>query len=220
MKIAAKRKRGRPASEAIRTRRREEILDAAAKLFARHGYADANTQLLADTLGVGKGTIYRYFATKEELFLAAVDRLMRRLTEAIDQGMAAIEDPLERMSQVVHTYLAYFDQHPEFAELLIQERAQFKDRKKPTYFVYRDARAERNRNELRALIEQGRVRNVPAERIMDVIGDLLYGTMFTNHFVGRRRPLGQQAEDVLDIALYGVLTDEERKRTRGARDEG
>ena len=220
MKTAIQRKPGRPKSEAIRERRREEILDAAAKLFARHGYADANTQLLADTLGVGKGTIYRYFATKETLFLAAVDRLMRRLTEAIDQSIAPIHDPLERMSQVVHTYLAYFDQHPEFAELLIQERAQFKDRKKPTYFVYRDARAERGRSELRALIEQGRVRDVPVERITDVIGDLLYGTMFTNHFVGRRRPLGRQAEDVLDIALYGVLTDEGRKRPRGARDEG
>ena len=221
MKTATRRKPGRPKSEAIRQRRREEILDAAAKLFARHGYADANTQLLADTLGVGKGTIYRYFATKEELFLAAVDRLMRRLTEAIDRSFAAIDDPLGRMSKFVHTYLAYFDEHPEFAELLIQERAQFKDRKKPTYFVYRDARAERGRSELQAMIDQGRMRNVPPERIINVLGDLVYGTMFTNYFVGRRRPLGQQAEDLLDIALFGVLTDQERKRrSRAAADEG
>jgi len=218
MKTAASRKPGRPPSAAIRAKRREEILDAAAKLFAEHGYADANTQLLADTLGVGKGTIYRYFPTKESLFLAAVDRLMRGLTEAVDRSIAAVEDPLDRMSQVVHTYLTYFDQHLEFAELLIQERAQFKDRKKPTYFVYRDARAERGCGELRAMIDEGRVRDVPVERIINVIGDLLYGTMFTNYFVGRRRPLRQQAEDLLDIALRGILTDEERRR--GARDEG
>ena len=125
------------------------------------------------------------------------------------------------MSKFVHTYLAYFDEHPEFAELLIQERAQFKDRKKPTYFVYRDARAERGRSELQAMIDQGRMRNVPPERIINVLGDLVYGTMFTNYFVGRRRPLGQQAEDLLDIALFGVLTDQERKRrTRAAADEG
>ena len=187
MKTATARKPGRPKSEAIRARRREEILDAAARLFAQHGYADANTQLLADTLGVGKGTIYRYFATKEALFLAAVDRLMRRLTESVDQSIAAVEDPLEHFSRVVHAYLNFCDEHPEFAELLIQERAQFRDRKKPTYFVYRDARAERGHDELRALMDEGRVRSVPVERITNVLGDLLYGTMFTNYFVGRRR---------------------------------
>jgi AcrR family transcriptional regulator len=210
MKTATARKPGRPKSEAIRARRREEILDAAAKLFAQHGYADANTQLLADTLGVGKGTIYRYFATKEALFLAAVDRLMRRLTESVDQSVATVEDPLERVARVVHAYLAFCDEHPEFAELLIQERAQFRDRKKPTYFVYRDARAEHGHAELRAMMEEGRMRSVPVERITDVLGDLLYGTMFTNYFVGRRRPLAQQAEDLLDIALNGILSESER----------
>jgi AcrR family transcriptional regulator len=214
MKTATARKPGRPKSEALRARRREEILDAAVKLFAQHGYADANTQHLADTLGVGKGTIYRYFATKEALFLAAVDRLMRRLIESVDRATAAVEDPLERLARVVHAYLNFCDEHPEFAELLIQERAQFKDRKKPTYFVYHDARADEGHDELKALMEEGRVRRVPVERITDVVHGLLYGTMFTNYFIGRRRPLGQQAEDLLDIALNGILTDSERaKRT-------
>jgi AcrR family transcriptional regulator len=216
MKTATARKPGRPKSDALRARRREEILAAAAKLFAQHGYADANTQLLADTLGVGKGTIYRYFATKEALFLAAVDRLMRRLTESVDQSTATVEDSLERLACVVHAYLNFCDEHPEFAELLIQERAQFKDRKKPTYFVYHDARAEQGRSELRALMEEGRVRSVPVERITDVLGNLLYGTMFTNYFVGRRRPLAQQAEDLLDIALNGILAEGERaEKMRG-----
>ncbi len=217
MTTAAKRKRGRPKSEALRTRRCEEILAAAAKLFAKHGYAEANTQVLADTLGVGKGTIYRYFATKEDLFLAAVDRLMRELTEAVDRSIAVVEDPLERLSGVVYTYLTYFDEHPEFAELLVQERAQFKDRKKPTYFVYRDDRAAEQQQQCTVLIGQGRIRDIPVERIQNVIGDLLYGTMFTNYFVGRRRSLREQAEDILDIALYGLLTESERKR-RGSKE--
>ncbi|MGQ9574656.1 MAG: TetR/AcrR family transcriptional regulator [Thermoguttaceae bacterium] len=213
MKTATRHRRGRPRNEAIRTRRREEILDAAARLFALHGYARTNTQALADTLGVGKGTIYRYFATKRQLFLAAVDRLMRRLTEAMDQSIAGVQDPLERFARIVYTYLAYFDEHPEFAELLIQERAQFKDRRKPTYFVYRDERAKRGQEELRPLIAQGRVRNVPPDRIGEVVGNLLYGTMFTNYFVGRQRSVRQQAEDILDIVFHGILTDAERKRS-------
>src|SRR5947209_4064740 len=75
-------------------RRQEEILDAAAKLFAEHGYSDADTQRLADKLGVGKGTLYRYFPSKRELFLAAADRAMRQLRQSVDASIGGIADPL------------------------------------------------------------------------------------------------------------------------------
>jgi len=212
VKTAVNRKPGRPANREIRMRRQEEILDAAAKLFAKRGYSEANTQQLADVLHVGKGTIYRYFPTKRELFLAAADRMMQKLTAAIDASIEGIEDPVDQMAEVVKTYLAFFNDHPEFTELLIQERAQFKDRKQPTYFAYRDANVERHREHIRALIGRGRLRDVPEDRIGDVIGDLLYGTMFTNYFAGRSRSPREQADDILDIVFHGVLSDAERKR--------
>jgi AcrR family transcriptional regulator len=212
MATASPRKPGRPPSEDIRARRQEEILEAAAKLFAERGYSDANTQDLADLLQVGKGTIYRYFPTKEELFLAAVDRLLRQVTETIERAVDGINDPFERTAVAVRTYLKYFGEHPEVVELLIQERAQFRDQMKPTYFVLREANVGRWREEIRGLIAEGRVRNVPPERVTDVIGDLLYGTMFTNYLAGRRRSPEDQAADILDIAFHGILSDAERRR--------
>lgn len=143
MATAPQRGPGRPPNDEIRIRRKEEILEAATRLFSERGYNDANTQELANLLQVGKGTIYRYFPTKQDLFLAAVDRLMQQLLSAIDASIAPFEDPLERLTRVVRTYLAHFAEHPEFTELLIQERAHFKDRKKPTYFVYRDSSIKR-----------------------------------------------------------------------------
>ncbi len=118
--------------------RREEILDAATELFAEYGYAEADTQALADRLGVGKGTIYRHFPSKRELFLAAVDRVMRRLREQIEVEVAAIDDPLARIAAAVRSFLSYFAAHPRSVELIVQERALFKDRTKPTYGVYRE----------------------------------------------------------------------------------
>jgi AcrR family transcriptional regulator len=212
MVTGAQRKPGRPANEEIRSRRREQILDAAGKLFAKHGYSEAATQALADVLQVGKGTIYRYFATKEELFLAAVDRAMHRLTENVDRSIAEVEDPFSRMARGIEAYLEFFAREPELVELLIQERAQFKDRKKPTYFEYRDANKGRWEEEFRGLIAQGRVRDVPVERMLEVLGDLLYGTMFANYFAGRRHSPQEQAQDILDITLKGILSDAERER--------
>ncbi len=202
----------RTPAESLSTGRREEILDAAALLFARHGYAETDTQLLADKLGVGKGTLYRYFPSKEALFLAAVDRVMCDLCRTIDASISAIADPLDQIAEAIRAYLAYCADHPECVELLMQERAQFKDRKKPTYFEHREANVERWRSLYRGLIADGRIRAMPVERITDVMSDLVYGTMFTNYFTGPRKPPEAQARDILDVVFHGILTDAERRR--------
>jgi AcrR family transcriptional regulator len=198
-------RRGRPKDKRLAARRRVEILDMAARLFAERGYPNTDVQVVADELGLGKGTVYRYFPTKRQLFLAAVDRGMDRLHDAVEARVAETDDPVQQIAQAVRAYLAFFDSHPEIVELLIQERAEFKDRKKPTYFEHRDANVGRWQALLRRLTEEGRVRDIPVERITDVVGDLLYGTLFTNHFAGRRKSLEEQARDILDIVFEGIL---------------
>jgi AcrR family transcriptional regulator len=192
--------------------RREEILDAATGLFAEHGYSDAVTQELAERLQVGKGTIYRYFPSKRELFLAAVDRGMQRLREHVDASIAGVEDPLEQIERAIRAHLGFVAEHPEFVELLIQERALFKDRVEPTFFQHRKRAGERWRAVYRTLIAQGRVRDIPVERITDVVGNLVYGTMCTNYFTGQQKPSEEQARDILELVLFGILSEPERRR--------
>ena len=83
------RKAGRPPDAALRARRRTQILEAATAIFADQGFARADVQAIADRVEVGKGTVYRYFPTKETLFLAAVDYGMRCLKEADGNYAAA-----------------------------------------------------------------------------------------------------------------------------------
>jgi AcrR family transcriptional regulator len=61
-------------SDAVENRRR--ILDAAEKLFAKHGAANVNMADIAKAAGVGQGTLYRRFANKGELCLALLDTQM------------------------------------------------------------------------------------------------------------------------------------------------
>ncbi len=219
MPKARTRKRGRPKDRELMQRRQEEILDVAARVFAERGFPGTDVQEIADELEVGKGTIYRYFPTKRKLFLAAVDRAMRRLREEVDASAAEAGDPLERIARAVRAYLAFFDANPAFVELLMQERAEFKDRKKPTYFEHREVNEKTWQEVLRELASEHRVRDMPVQRITEVVGDLLYGTIFTNHFAGRRKSFEQQAKNILDIVFHGILTDKERVRrpVHGAR---
>ena len=210
MKATLERKPGRPADDALRATRTEQILQAAAELFARHGYAGADTQLLAEKLGVGKGTIYRYFPSKEGLFLATADRVMRQIKARVDTCIQDVADPLDQIAVAITTYLAFFAEHPDYVELLMQERAQFKDRKEPTYFQHAKTNVERWWDRYRKLIAAGRVRDMPVERITEVLSQLCYGTMFTNYFKGNPKPFDEQARDIVDVVFNGILSDKER----------
>jgi AcrR family transcriptional regulator len=205
----------KPAGEALWTLRKEEILTEAARLFAERGYSETDTQLLAETIGVGKGTVYRYFPSKRELFLAAVDRVMRMLRERIDQGIEEIDDPLKRIERGVLEFLSFFAEHPAFVELLIQERALFKDRKRPTFIEHRLVNLQRWRDMYRGLIAAGRVRDITPEGITEVVGNLLYGTIFMNYFSGQAESADKQAQDLTGILFNGILSAQERAQRGG-----
>jgi len=192
--------------------RREEILVHAAQLFAERGYSETDTTLLAETVGVGKGTVYRYFPSKRELFLAAADRVMRMLKQAVEEQIADISDPIDQVKTAIRAFLAFFAEHPAFVELLMQERAHFKDRTRPTFMEHRQANIARWHALYRDLIAAGRIREMPVERISEVLGNLLYGTIFTNYFSGQTRSVDKQTQDVIDILFRGIATPAELQR--------
>ena len=207
------RPRGRPCDLGLRERRREQILEKATAVFARHGYPNTDVQFIADPLGVSKGTVYRYFPSKERLFLAAVERGVRRLDEVMLREITADRDPVERLVSATRAYLEFFQAHPALVELFIQERAEFRERRKPVYFEHGCSNEGPWRDLLEGLIAAGRLRKVPTRRIMNVMGDLVYGTMFTNYVAAREQSFEQQAADIIDVVFNGILTDAERRRT-------
>lgn len=196
---------GRPRCEKLSAKRVREIIKAGSQVFAEHGYDKTDMQSIADRAGVSKGTIYLYFQNKEELFFqcvrAGVDQLMAYIDEAID----VVPDFIDRLPLAIRAYLRYFDEHPELVELIIQERAKFRDRKQSTYFEHKATHARNFTEDVRTGIRAGRLRDLPVERVVDVISDLLYGTMFANHFRGRLKALEEQAEDILDIVRHGII---------------
>jgi AcrR family transcriptional regulator len=198
-----------------RAARREAIIEAAARLFAELGYDSCEMDRVAAKLRIAKGTLYLYFDSKEKLFCECVDDGMRRMQAAVRDAAAGQADPLDKIAAAIRTYLDFFDEHPHYVELLIQERAIFRDRKRPSYFEHRDANRGPWREMYRELIAAGRVRDdLAVERILDTLGGLLYGTMFINHFLGKSASTSDQFESMFQIIMGGILTDAERATWR------
>lgn len=190
------------------TSREEEILAESTRVFARNGFRATDVQVIADSLGIGKGTIYRIFPTKQSLFLACADRAMRRLQGVIHEDSNAVVDPMDRLKAAIKAYFRFFDANPEAIELIIQERAEFKDREKPTYFEHRDRNIAPWVELFEALIADGLVRPMKPEKITNFISHQLYGKLFTHYFTRTKRPLVKDTDEVIEFLCHGFMSVE------------
>ncbi|MCS7269744.1 MAG: TetR/AcrR family transcriptional regulator [Gemmataceae bacterium] len=198
---------GRPKDPTLEARRKAQILDVAARVFAAHGFANTTVQTIANYLGVGNGTVYRYFPTKDQLFLAAVERGLQELTDEMDRVLQQPGDPLDILHEAVRTYLRFFQRRPEMAELFIQERAAFPQHHRPLYFAsrYDDEKFRRHQEFYQRLLATGRIRALPFEQLFHTVGDLLYGTILTNLLSGRPADPEAQTQAIVDLILNGLL---------------
>jgi len=209
METSIKRSPGRPKDAALQERRREEILDRAVGLFAEHGYRNTDLQWVADALGVSKGTIYRYFPSKESLFLEAVRRGVNQLFDVVDRAKDDAPDARSFFAAGIRAYLRFFREHPQLVELFIQERAEFRDRGRPIYFESRDPRRAPLLAKITRFMDEGQLRRMPVERAVDIVGEMLYGSMFITHVSGLTKSVETEADDILDILFHGILSNQE-----------
>jgi AcrR family transcriptional regulator len=82
-------------------KRREQLLDCAATLFANHGYARATTAQLARAAGVTEPIIYRHFDSKRDLFIALIERTGQDTIREWEADLAGAEDPAERLRRLL-----------------------------------------------------------------------------------------------------------------------
>jgi len=85
--------------------RREQLIDVAVGVFARHGYHSTSMNDVAEAAGVTKPVLYQHFASKRDLYLALLDDVGRRLLDRITKATA---DGADGRTQTQAGFRAYF----------------------------------------------------------------------------------------------------------------
>lgn len=91
--------------------RRKQVTEAAARSFARFGYKGTTMDQVAKLARVGKGTIYTFYANKEELFQEIMTGLIRDLREEADKTLDPALPFADNLMNVLHRVLDYRDRH-------------------------------------------------------------------------------------------------------------
>lgn len=100
-------------------RKRLHILEVAAGEFARLGFDGANINTISERAGFGKGTVYLYTASKEQLFLDVLREIGRQTRSALDESLAASSGaPVpERLRTIAEAFAELAARHPDFVRL-------------------------------------------------------------------------------------------------------
>jgi AcrR family transcriptional regulator len=104
-----------------RERREREILDVAGAIFARVGYHSASMDEIADSAGVSKPMIYAYFASKEGLYLAYIERSGRDLEQRLISASAPDRRPASLLRARITEFLAFVEEHQDGWRVLFRE---------------------------------------------------------------------------------------------------
>ena len=107
-------------TEQVKESHRTRLLEAAAAEFARVGVDRANINEISVSAGLAKGTVYNYFASKRELFLAVVEEACARAAEGA-ATVAAHVSTAERLRAVLASDVEWVGRDEDFARVLVRE---------------------------------------------------------------------------------------------------
>lgn len=101
-------------------KKKKQLINVAADVFTKKGFHATRMQEIATSAGVAKGTLYEYFATKEDLFLAIYDSWICAYEESLNKRFSEAEDALERTDAIRISAVEFYTSHINHAPLLLE----------------------------------------------------------------------------------------------------
>lgn len=109
----------RPAANPLTALRRQEIVQAAIKIFSRRGFDAARAEDIAHAAKIAKGTLYLYFRSKEALYSAVIAHAVAELQRLSAQSIEAADTFPEKLAAAIAIRLRFWTEHEALYRLLI-----------------------------------------------------------------------------------------------------
>jgi AcrR family transcriptional regulator len=189
--------RRRQASE----QRRRAILDAARKVFAHQGYASTVVEDIAKQAEIAKGTLYLYFASKEQIYLAALLEDAHQLDEDTRVAMEAAATWPDKLHAYIEVRLRYFEEHENFVRIYLTEfRSMCLQGRPMNGELYRlsDHGEAQLGQMFAAAAARGEIRSIDPELAAATVTELTRGLM-ERRLRGRKRAGSADREFLLDF---------------------
>lgn len=196
-------------SDEERERIRDDLLDAGRELFARYGLEKTTVAELTDAVGIGTSTFYRFFDSKEDLYVAVLEAegeaVARRLEGA---GLDEVDDPREAVERFLTLLLEEVEANPLVRRLVVEpgtrERLR-RSRSEAERAADREADVRFVRSLLDPFVEAGRVRGDDPELVANAVAAVPYLALHREEIGEERYP--EVMRFVVETFARGLAAD-------------
>ncbi len=185
-----------------RAKKRGQILEAASRIFAARVYHLVTMEEIARVARMGKGTLYRYFPSKEDLYLAIVDDAFALLIDRLEAERAAPVPPATALSGMIEAIVETFARHLPSFRLIQGVEARLLLRKKQVIRARRVHIARLLAEVIDRGVEAGAFRKVDRVLAPSMLIGMVWGTTL-NH--AEDIPAEVLAPRIGDLCLHGFL---------------
>jgi AcrR family transcriptional regulator len=172
---------------------RQNLLNAAEHEFGEKGFHSASISSITQRAGVAQGTFYIYYSSKEDILMALVQHMSRKMRHAATEATQGISDRLEVEKQGVEHFLGFARENKNLYRIVLE--SQFIDEK--TYREYYQNLADVYAGHLKKAQDAGQIRRGDAHA-------QAWALMGISHFLGLRYSIWEGAEPPKDL-LDGVI---------------
>jgi AcrR family transcriptional regulator len=210
MAAIAPKKVGRGVSARDSRSVQDSILDATDRLLARFGYRKMTVEDIAVEAGIGKGTIYLHFSSKEEVVLSHIDRIVERLKNRLMEIANSNETAAERLRLMLLARVLFrFDSVQHYTQSLNDLLAALRPGLLGRRAQYFEAEAQIFAEVLTEGREAGEFSfddsRVTAHALLQATNGLLPYSLSTSE-LGSRGDVSQRANEVAELVLRGVIS--------------
>lgn len=197
---------GKTKHEVVSQFRCAGILAAARKVFAEKGFSAATVDQIADAAGLAKGTLYLYFPSKRDIYLAAFREGVVELAAASREAMAARSTLKDKLRAYIGTRLRYVEEHRDFYKIYHSE---FGNLTHPasadSWFVslYREQLGLLD-DLLKQGVEDGEIRSLPPRMMASAIYEMVKGLMLRRILGWSDVTVDEDVEVLWEIVWNGI----------------
>jgi len=101
--------------------RRQELVNAAVKLFVKKGFHKTTVREIAKEFGMSMGALYDYIRTKEDILFLVCDHIFKSVSDKLEVSMEAEKDAKQKLKNAIRDYFIIIDSIQDYTLLLYQE---------------------------------------------------------------------------------------------------